>query len=83
MFFGESLCLIPYFYLKWRKSSRRKAGLEEPSKQPKPRSFFIKRALVFAVPSLCDAIGATMLNLGLAYTVGRWQGAERCRAADN
>ncbi|GAX77652.1 hypothetical protein CEUSTIGMA_g5095.t1 [Chlamydomonas eustigma] len=69
MFFGESLCLVPYFILRWRKSMRRKAGLEPPSTLPKrPRTFFLRRALVFAIPALCDATGTTMLNIGLFYT---------------
>ena len=70
MFFGESLCLIPYFLLRWRKSARRAAGLEPPSSRPKrPRSFFVRRALTFAIPALCDSITTTLLNLGLFYTV--------------
>ena len=73
MFLGESLCLVPYFILRWRKAARRRAGLEPESKRPKqPRSFFLRRALMFAIPALCDSVASTLLNLGLFYTVCRW-----------
>lgn len=72
MSLGESLRLVPYFVLRWRKAARRRAGLEPESKRPKqPRSFFLRRALIFSIPALCDAVARTPLNQGLFYTVCR------------
>lgn len=69
MFFGESLCLIPYFYMRWRK---RKAKRLNPAYVPmaaeEKRSRRISRILAFAVPTLCDATGTTFMNVGLFYT---------------
>ncbi|KAF6261039.1 hypothetical protein COO60DRAFT_1294068 [Scenedesmus sp. NREL 46B-D3] len=69
MFFGESLCLIPYFYMRWRK---RKAKRRNPAYVPmhpdEKRSRRIGRILAFAVPTLCDATGTTLMNVGLIYT---------------
>lgn len=67
MFIGESLCLIPYFLLRWRRRVI-KAQQGIPSKPAPPTSFFIKRTLAFAVPTLCDATATTLLNVGLFYT---------------
>eukprot|EP00879_Flechtneria_rotunda_P000652 GHRR01000766.1.p1 GENE.GHRR01000766.1~~GHRR01000766.1.p1 ORF type:complete len:730 (+),score=256.50 GHRR01000766.1:2549-4738(+) len=69
MFFGESLCLIPYFYLRWRKQRAKRL---DPSYIPMhpaaKRSRRISRILAFAVPTLCDATGTTLMNIGLFYT---------------
>ncbi|WIA13396.1 hypothetical protein OEZ85_006976 [Tetradesmus obliquus] len=69
MFFGESLCLIPYFIMRWRK---RKAKRRNPAYVPmhpdEKRSRRISRILAFAVPTLCDAMGTTLMNVGLIYT---------------
>ncbi|WIA33541.1 hypothetical protein OEZ86_006665 [Tetradesmus obliquus] len=69
MFFGESLCLIPYFIMRWRK---RKAKRRNPAYVPmhpdEKRSRRISRILAFAVPTLCDATGTTLMNVGLIYT---------------
>eukprot|EP00882_Tetradesmus_deserticola_P026641 GHRQ01029407.1.p1 GENE.GHRQ01029407.1~~GHRQ01029407.1.p1 ORF type:complete len:319 (+),score=128.52 GHRQ01029407.1:1002-1958(+) len=69
MFFGESLCLIPYFVMRWRK---RKAKRRNPAYVPmhpdEKRSRRISRILAFAVPTLCDATGTTLMNIGLIYT---------------
>jgi hypothetical protein len=75
MFFGETLCLIPYFYLRWKKRRNRRKmqadGIEagpDTYDAPKPRSFYVKRVLVFAIPAMCDACATTLLNIGLFYT---------------
>lgn len=69
MFGGEALCLVAYFLLRLRKRIRRQQGLEPPSMGPKPNPlFFLHRSLIFSIPSLIDAVGATVLNLGLYYT---------------
>ncbi|KAF8058115.1 SLC35F6 [Scenedesmus sp. PABB004] len=69
MFFGEALCLIPYFILRWR---RRKAKRRDPAYVPmareEKRSRRLARVLAFAVPTLCDATGTTLMNVGLIYT---------------
>lgn len=69
MFFGECLCLIPYFFMRWR---RQKAKRTNPEYVPMPadekRSRRVKRILAFAVPALCDATGTTLMNVGLIYT---------------
>lgn len=69
MFFGESLCLIPYFYMRWR---RRKAKRLNPAYVPmhpeEKRSRRIGRILAFAIPTLCDATATTLMNVGLFYT---------------
>jgi drug/metabolite transporter (DMT)-like permease len=69
MFGGESLCLMAYFLLRLRKRIRRQQGLEPKSLGRKQGSlFFLKRSLIFIIPSLLDAVGATVLNLALYYT---------------
>jgi hypothetical protein len=69
MFLGESLCLIPYFIMRWR---RRKAKRRDPAYVPMPaqekRSRRIGRIMAFAVPALCDATGTSLMNIGLFYT---------------
>ncbi|KAJ9524510.1 hypothetical protein QJQ45_019531 [Haematococcus lacustris] len=71
MFLGESLCLIPYFLLRWRRRQMKQAQLglaADPVKAARPRSYYVRRTLAFLVPTLCDAIATTLLNLGLFYT---------------
>eukprot|EP00775_Hariotina_reticulata_P005318 gene5318-5553_t len=69
MFFGESLCLIPYFYMRWR---RQRAKRRDPAYTPLPieekRSRRFARIMAFAVPTMCDATATTAMNLGLYYT---------------
>lgn len=69
MFLGESLCLIPYFIMRWR---RRKAKRLDPAYVPMPaeekRTRRIGRIMAFAVPTLCDATGTSLMNIGLFYT---------------
>ncbi|KAL6745833.1 hypothetical protein V8C86DRAFT_1650871 [Haematococcus lacustris] len=70
MFLGESLCLIPYFLLRWRRRQiKAQLGLAaDPVKAARPQSYYVRRTLAFLVPTLCDAIATTLLNLGLFYT---------------
>ncbi|KIZ04060.1 Uncharacterized protein MNEG_3904 [Monoraphidium neglectum] len=69
MFLGECLCLIPYFYLRWR---RQKAKRQDPAYQPLPQeekmARRVARIMAFAVPALCDACGTTLMNVGLFFT---------------
>jgi drug/metabolite transporter (DMT)-like permease len=69
MFLGESLCLIPYFYLRWRRQKRKRL---DPAYVPRPhhekRSRRIQRIMAFAVPTLADACGTTLMNVGLFFT---------------
>jgi hypothetical protein len=69
MFLGESLCLIPYFIMRWR---RRRAKRRDPAYVPMApadkRSRRLGRILAFAVPTLCDATGTSLMNIGLFYT---------------
>jgi hypothetical protein len=71
MFLGESLCLIPYFIMRWR---RRKAKRLDPAYVPMPahekRSRRWGRIMAFAVPTLCDATGTSLMNIGLCDATG-------------
>lgn len=71
MFLGEMLCLIPYFYLRYKKKeSRARSGtayvstLSAEEKQTRNTN----RIFAFAVPALCDACGTTLMNVGLYFT---------------
>ncbi|GIL57447.1 hypothetical protein Vafri_12671 [Volvox africanus] len=68
MFFGEMLCLVPFFFMEWRYASaksrvRRRAELERLGP-----AFRLRRVLIFAIPAACDAVATTLLNVGLFYT---------------
>ncbi|GLI67497.1 hypothetical protein VaNZ11_011682 [Volvox africanus] len=68
MFFGEMLCLLPFFFMEWRYASaksrvRRRAELERLGP-----AFRLRRVLIFAIPAACDAVATTLLNVGLFYT---------------
>ncbi|GFH19006.1 uncharacterized protein HaLaN_15891, partial [Haematococcus lacustris] len=54
MFLGESLCLIPYFLLRWRRRQiKAQLGLAaDPVKAARPRSYYVRRTLAFLVPTL-------------------------------
>jgi hypothetical protein len=69
MFLGEALCLIPYFIMRWqrRRAKRRLPGYVPMGEQEK-RSRRVARILAFAVPTLCDATGTSLMNIGLFYT---------------
>eukprot|EP00798_Chlamydomonas_sp_ICE-L_P022126 gene22126-29187_t len=62
MFFGEALCLIPYFIFKFQKVEARS------TKKRKTKQFDFKTVLMFALPAMCDATATTLLNIGLFYT---------------
>ena len=72
MFLGETLCFIPYFFLRWRKQQRHKAEhgaayvSSGASGNKRKRRLCIIAA--FALPALCDAAATTLLNVGLYYT---------------
>lgn len=69
MFFGESLCLIPHFYFRWRKRKlRAAAGIRSALAPSEKLTLNINRIFAFAVPALCDACATTLLNIGLFYT---------------
>jgi hypothetical protein len=82
MFLGESLCLLPYFYLRWR---RRAAKRAVPGYVPLPHaeklSRRVARVLAFAVPTLCDATATTLMNVGLFYTYAMYCCAAVCSNA--
>ncbi|KAI8462765.1 MAG: hypothetical protein J3K34DRAFT_527501 [Monoraphidium minutum] len=69
MFLGECLCLLPYFIMRWR---RQKAKRLDPAYVPVPRdekmARRVARITAFAVPALCDAVGTTLMNVGLFFT---------------
>ncbi|KAL3139686.1 hypothetical protein ABBQ38_003997 [Trebouxia sp. C0009 RCD-2024] len=72
MFLGETLCFLPYFFLRWRKQQRHKAergaayiSSGASSSRQKRR---IRIIAAFALPALCDAAATTLLNVGLYYT---------------
>ncbi|DBB07830.1 TPA: hypothetical protein ACH3X3_009239 [Trebouxia sp. C0006] len=73
MFLGETLCFIPYFFLRWRKQQRHKAEhgaayvSSGASGNKRKRRLCIIAA--FALPALCDAAATTLLNVGLYYTI--------------
>lgn len=72
MFLGETLCFIPYFFLRWRKKQRHKAEHGAAYVSSGASSSRRKRRLriiaAFALPALCDAAATTLLNVGLYYT---------------
>ena len=85
MFLGESMCLVPYFILRWRKQLRKKrerAAMPAPAHRlgghdtakRKPYTHTWKTACAFALPALCDAAATTLLNLGLYYTDASGEG---------
>lgn len=69
MFLGESLCLIPYAVMRWRRQrKKRRDPAYVPMAAADKRSRTLSRVLAFAVPTLCDATATTAMNLGLFYT---------------
>ena len=72
MFLGETLCFLPYFFLRWRKQQRHKAQYGAAYVSSGASSSRQKRRLriiaAFALPALCDAAATTLLNVGLYYT---------------
>lgn len=70
MFFGECLCLVPYFFLRWRRQRAKRRA--DPNYTPAPpeekRARRAARAWAFALPALCDATGTTLMNVGLFFT---------------
>ena len=85
MFLGESMCLVPYFILRWRKQLRKRRehaampaavhrlGGQDTAKR-KPYTHTWKTACAFALPAVCDAAATTLLNLGLYYTDASGEG---------
>ncbi|EFJ46787.1 hypothetical protein VOLCADRAFT_92585 [Volvox carteri f. nagariensis] len=69
MFFGEMLCLLPFFLLEWRYSGAKSRVRRRAELQRLGPAFRMRRVLVFAVPAACDAVATTLLNVGLFYTL--------------
>lgn len=68
MFAGEALCLVPFALQRWaRRHSARRAALSTEERTAARRRLR-KAALAFAVPTLCDICGTTLLNTGLFFT---------------
>lgn len=69
MFMGETLCLIPYFYMRWRRMRAKRA---DPDYVPMPHHEKVarrwRRIMAFVLPTLCDATGSSLMNIGLFYT---------------
>jgi drug/metabolite transporter (DMT)-like permease len=64
MFAGEALCILPFLlrrFLAWRKSAAHDVAHVGASSIPRV-------ALMFALPTAFDAVGSTLLNLGLYFT---------------
>lgn len=72
MFLGETLCFIPYFFLRWRKQQRHKAehgaAYVSSGASGSKRKRRLRIIAAFALPALCDAAATTLLNVGLYYT---------------
>jgi hypothetical protein len=72
MFLGETLCFIPYFFLRWRKQRRHKAehgaAYVSSGASGSKRKRRLRIIAAFALPALCDAAATTLLNVGLYYT---------------
>jgi hypothetical protein len=69
MFLGECLCLIPYFFMRWQRMRRKRADpLYVPMAQQEKLTRRWRRIMAFAVPTLCDATGSSLMNIGLFYT---------------
>jgi hypothetical protein len=69
MFFGEFLCLVPFFIQYWRKSAGSgAAGKQSSGFHTETAAHKLKTLLTFGMPAICDAGATTMLNIGLFYT---------------
>lgn len=76
MFMGELLCWIPILVLRYNRQ-KCKAGDAEEERNPllepvgstttrKPSG--IRDTIALAIPSTCDLLGTTLMNIGLLYT---------------
>ncbi|CAL5225386.1 g8193 [Coccomyxa viridis] len=70
MFFGELLCLVPFFISYWRSTAGSGgAGKRSPSGfRSETPAHKLRTLLTFGLPAFCDAGATTMLNIGLFYT---------------
>lgn len=68
MFFGESLCLLPFLFMEWRYPHTKHRTKRREELARRGPAFRSRRLLIFAIPAACDAVATTLLNLGLYYT---------------
>ena len=82
MFAGELLCWIPVLYLKYVRRSPRSVLVntssgeeerllhveEQANSQAVAGKSNWKHSLILAIPSTCDLLGTTLMNIGLLYT---------------
>lgn len=76
MFVGELLCWVPVLLIRYQKSrinkdtAERTRLLEEAQSDEDSdvQKSNIKRSLILAIPSTCDLLGTTIMNIGLLYT---------------
>ena len=68
MFFGEALCLVPYFFLEWHLAATKARTRRRNELRKRGAAFRLRRVLAFAIPATCDAVGTTLINVGLYYT---------------
>ncbi|GFR44395.1 hypothetical protein Agub_g5618, partial [Astrephomene gubernaculifera] len=68
MFFGEMLCLLPYYLMEWKYGNTKSRIRRRTELERRGPAFRARRMLIFAVPAACDAVATTLLNLGLYYT---------------
>lgn len=77
MFVGELLCWIPILIIKFNKFGQSKSstinessGLinQDNNEQVIETNSSLKRSLILALPSTCDLLATTVMNIGLLYT---------------
>ena len=70
MFFGELLCLVPFFISYWRSTAGSGATGKQSSSgfRSETTAHKLRTLLTFGLPAFCDAGATTMLNIGLFYT---------------
>lgn len=68
MFFGEMLCLLPFFFMEWRYASAKSRVRRRAELARQGAAFRLRRVLIFAIPASCDTVATTLLNIGLYYT---------------
>lgn len=78
MFIGELLCWIPILYQRYNNNTNNKSTLTDESSRlidneendigDSKKSSSVKDSIILAIPSICDILATTLMNIGLLYT---------------
>lgn len=77
MFVGELLCWLPILIIKFSKIGQSKSSVinessslinQDNNEQVVETKSSLKRSLILALPSTCDLLATTVMNIGLLYT---------------